>query len=132
MLAERSPLARGGVRLLRKGAEDGRAQGRFGGPAVTEPGEAAWIDVSVTVRHGMPHWPDNPPIVMQRSMDIGQGHACNLSHLAMGVHSGTHIDGPLHFIHQAAGASRSSCTAATERPPGPSCGPSLKVSRRGI
>jgi len=23
---------------------------------VTEPGEAAWIDVSVTVRHGMPHW----------------------------------------------------------------------------
>jgi arylformamidase len=19
-----------------------------------------WIDVSVTVRHGMPHWPDNP------------------------------------------------------------------------
>ena len=28
---------------------------------------------------------------------------CHLSHLAMGVHSGTHIDGPLHFIHQAAG-----------------------------
>ena len=36
------------------------------GPAVTEPAETAWIDVSVTVRHGMPHWPDNPPIVMQR------------------------------------------------------------------
>ena len=64
---------------------------------MTVSGEAAWIDVSVTVRHGMPHWPDNPPIVMQRSMDIGLGHACNLSYLAMGVHSGTHIDGPLHF-----------------------------------
>ncbi len=69
----------------------------------TEPGEAAWIDVSVTVRHGMPHWPDNPPIVVQRSMDIGRGDVCNLSHLAMGVHSGTHIDGPMHFIHQGAG-----------------------------
>ena len=24
------------------------------------------IDVSVTVRHGMRHWPDNPPIVLER------------------------------------------------------------------
>ena len=73
------------------------------GPAMTEDGESAWIDVSVTVRHGMPHWPDNPPIVMQRAMEIIRGHACNLSHIAMGVHTGTHIDAPVHFIHQAAG-----------------------------
>ena len=31
------------------------------GSAVTELDETAWIDVSVTVRHGMAHWPDNPP-----------------------------------------------------------------------
>jgi kynurenine formamidase len=49
----------------------------------------------------MPHWPDNPPIVMQRAMDIERGDGCNVSHLAMGVHSGTHIDGPVHFVHQA-------------------------------
>ena len=73
------------------------------GPAMTDDGDAAWIDVSVTVRHGMPHWPDNPPIVMQRAMELVRGHACNLSHLAMGVHTGTHIDAPVHFIHQAAG-----------------------------
>jgi arylformamidase len=73
------------------------------GPAMTGDGAAAWIDVSVTVRHGMPHWPDNPPIVMQRAMEIARGHACNVSHLAMGVHTGTHIDAPVHFIHQAAG-----------------------------
>jgi arylformamidase len=73
------------------------------GPAMTEDGDAAWIDVSVTVRHGMPHWPDNPPIVMERAMELLRGHACNLSHLAMGVHTGTHIDAPVHFIHQAAG-----------------------------
>jgi arylformamidase len=62
-----------------------------------------WIDVSVTVTHGMAHWPDNPPVVFQRSMDIGRGDDCNLSHLAMGVHTGTHMDGPVHFIHEGAG-----------------------------
>jgi arylformamidase len=70
-----------------------------------------WIDVSVTVRHGMPHWPDNPPIVLERAMDIGQGDGCNLSHLAMGVHSGTHMDGPLHFVHGAAGLDQMPLTA---------------------
>jgi len=64
---------------------------------------AGWIDVSVTVRSGMPHWPDNPPIVLERVMDLGHGDPCNVSHLAMGVHSGTHMDGPVHFIHEAPG-----------------------------
>ncbi len=66
-------------------------------------GGAGWIDVSVTVRHGMPHWPDNPPVVLERTMDMGRGDGCNVSHLAMGVHTGTHMDGPVHFLHQAAG-----------------------------
>lgn len=62
-----------------------------------------WIDVSVTVRSGMPHWPDNPPVVVERVMDLGRGDDANLSHLAMGVHSGTHMDGPVHFIRTAPG-----------------------------
>ena len=70
---------------------------------MTQPGVTGWIDVSVTVRHGMPHWPDNPPIVLERVMDLHRGDACNVSHLAMGVHSGTHMDAPVHFIHQGAG-----------------------------
>src|ERR1700745_2691585 len=70
-----------------------------------------WIDVSVTVRHGMPHWPDNPPIVLQRVLDTGRGDVCNVSHLAMGVHSGTHMDGPVHFIHGAAGLDEMPLTA---------------------
>ena len=78
---------------------------------MTGPGEAPWIDVSVTVRHGMPHWPGNPPIVLERTMDIGHGDDCNLSHLAMGVHSGTHIDGPVHFVHGAAGIDEMPLTA---------------------
>jgi arylformamidase len=62
-----------------------------------------WIDVSVTVRSGMPHWPDNPPIYLERAMDIGRGDDANVSHMAMGVHTGTHMDGPVHFIHGGAG-----------------------------
>ena len=70
---------------------------------MAQPGVTDWIDVSVTVRHGMPHWPDNPPIVLERVMDLRRGDDCNVCHLAMGVHSGTHMDAPVHFIHQGAG-----------------------------
>ena len=70
---------------------------------MTQPGVTDWIDVSVTVRHGMPHWPDNPPIVLERVLDLRRGDECNVSHLAMGVHTGTHMDAPVHFIHQGTG-----------------------------
>jgi arylformamidase len=63
----------------------------------------SWIDISVTVRSGMPHWPDNPPIYLERAMDMARGDACNVSHMAMGVHTGTHMDGPVHFVHRGAG-----------------------------
>ncbi len=59
------------------------------------PQTTDWIDVSVTVKHGMPHWPDNPPIVLEGMIDLGRGDDCNVSRLAMGVHSGTHMDGPV-------------------------------------
>ena len=62
-----------------------------------------WIDVSVTIRHGMAHWPDNPPIVIERHLDIGRGDDCNVSHMAIGVHTGTHMDAPIHFIPGGAG-----------------------------
>jgi arylformamidase len=44
-------------------------------------------------------------------MDIGRGDDCNLSHLTMGVHSGTHMDGPVHFRHGAAGLDEMPLTA---------------------
>jgi arylformamidase len=78
---------------------------------MTDPEMTAWIDVSVTVRHGMPHWPDNPPIVLERVLDTGRGDECNVSHLAMGVHSGTHMDAPVHFIHGAGGLDEMPLTA---------------------
>jgi arylformamidase len=58
-----------------------------------------WIDVSVPLRSGMVHWPDNPPIYIERMLDIERGDVCNVSKLSLGAHTGTHIDAPLHFLH---------------------------------
>jgi len=56
-----------------------------------------WIDVSVAIRDGMVRWPDNPPIVVERMLDIEHGAAANVSRIALGVHTGTHVDAPVHF-----------------------------------
>jgi arylformamidase len=71
------------------------------------------IDVPATIRHGMPHWPGNPPVVLQRELDTGRGDDRSVSHLAMEVHSGTHMDGPVHFLHGAAGLDDMPLTATT-------------------
>jgi arylformamidase len=57
-----------------------------------------WIDISVTVRPGMVTWPDNPPVRVDRVMQMEQGDVCNVSNLSLGAHTGTHMDGLLHFI----------------------------------
>jgi len=62
-----------------------------------------WIDVSVPVRSGMVHWPDNPPIELVRTMDMARGDPCTVSHLSLGVHTGTHVDAPVHFLVNTAG-----------------------------
>src|SRR5689334_19609654 len=56
-----------------------------------------WIDVSVAIRDGMVHWPDNPPIVVEKTMDMAHGAAANVSKIALGVHTATHMDAPCHF-----------------------------------
>ncbi len=63
-----------------------------------------WIDVSVPIRDGMVHWPDNPPIVLERMMDMEHGDAANVSKISLGVHTGTHVDAPVHFDAKAKGA----------------------------
>ena len=72
--------------------------------APTPPGAATpWIDVSVPLRSGMMHWPDNPPIELVRIMDVGKGDPATVSRLSLGVHSGTHVDAPVHFLVDGAG-----------------------------
>ena len=62
------------------------------------------FDVSVPIRPGMITYPGDPQVHMERVVSIEHGDVANLSRLDFGVHSGTHVDAPLHFIDQSAGA----------------------------
>jgi arylformamidase len=46
----------------------------------------------------MVHWPDNPPVKIERMKDMDKGAICNVSVMSLGAHTGTHMDAPLHFI----------------------------------
>ena len=62
------------------------------------------IDVSVPVRPGMVTYPGDPTVTLERVASIANGDVVNLSRLDFGVHSGTHVDAPVHFIDGAAAA----------------------------
>ena len=61
------------------------------------------IDLTVPLREGMPVWPGDsaPRISYQRSFEAGDKN--NVSSVAMGLHTGTHMDAPKHFIPGAGG-----------------------------
>ena len=62
------------------------------------------IDISVPVRPGMITYPGDPTVSLERVSSIADGAVANLSRLDFGVHSGTHVDAPLHFIDGAPAA----------------------------
>jgi len=74
-----------------------------------------WIDVSVTIRDGMVHWPDNPPISVERVLP-------NVSKISMGVHTGTHVDAPVHFDPKGIGIDKVPLAAM--------CGPARVIAIR--
>ncbi len=61
-----------------------------------------WIDISVPLRNGMVHWPGDPAYDIHHVHDQKKGDVCTVSQVNMGVHTGTHMDAPLHFIEDAA------------------------------
>jgi arylformamidase len=62
------------------------------------------IDVSVPVHPRMVTYPGDPEVRFERVSSIAGGAAANVSRLDFGVHSGTHVDAPVHFVDGAAGA----------------------------
>ena len=62
-----------------------------------------WIDLSLPIHEGMPIWPDNPKVSLERKQCLQHGDVCNVSQLQLGTHTGTHIDGINHFIKGAPG-----------------------------
>jgi len=61
-------------------------------------------DISVPIRAGMPIYEGNPGVELERASSIAAGDPANVSKLTFGVHTGTHVDAPLHFIDGAPGA----------------------------
>jgi arylformamidase len=62
------------------------------------------IDVSVPIRPGMVTYPGDPTVQLERVVSIAGGGPANISRLDFGVHTGTHVDAPLHFIDGAPAA----------------------------
>src|SRR5690242_9474385 len=58
----------------------------------------SWIDISIGIRNGMPHWPGDPPPRVVRLAEMSKGAVCNVTAIDIPAHTGTHMDAPLHFI----------------------------------
>lgn len=65
--------------------------------------KTSWIDVSRALEPGMPVWPGDPPVRLERLFDRERGDACTVSHLSATVHAGTHVDAPRHYVQGGAG-----------------------------
>jgi arylformamidase len=76
-----------------------RARSPFAMSASGEP----WIDVTVPIRGGMVHWPGNPEVLVAQTEHLRRGDVATVSSLSLGVHTGTHVDAPVHFILDGAG-----------------------------
>jgi arylformamidase len=55
-------------------------------------------DISLTLTPGMPTWPGDPPLKVERASKMEDGEPNNVTHLAMCAHIGTHVDAPFHFL----------------------------------
>ena len=64
---------------------------------------AGWRDVSLPIRTGMAHYPGNPDVRLEFINHVDRGDPATVSQLSLGVHTGTHLDAPVHFIRNASG-----------------------------
>ncbi len=55
-------------------------------------------DVSVPISERLPTWPGDPKVSLTRASAISRGDPANVSRLGAGVHTGTHVDAPAHFV----------------------------------
>ena len=60
-------------------------------------------DISVGISPEMPVWPGDSPVVIERVREIAKGSNANVSRMECGVHIGTHVDAPIHYIDGSSG-----------------------------
>jgi arylformamidase len=56
------------------------------------------FDVSMEISTGMLVWPGDDGVDLNRIQKMEEGAQANVSRIRCGVHTGTHVDAPLHFI----------------------------------
>lgn len=56
------------------------------------------FDVSVPLSAATPTYPGDPGIEIKHWLRLDKGDAANVSLINFGLHSGTHVDAPAHFI----------------------------------
>jgi len=54
-------------------------------------------DITRPLQPGMPVWPGDRPYERSWTSLLRDGASCNVGHLAMSCHAGTHFDAPWHF-----------------------------------
>lgn len=64
--------------------------------------EAGWLDVTYPIEEAMVCWPGQPRTQRERVSSIDEGEDSNVSVLTMSLHTGTHMDAPLHFFKDGA------------------------------
>ena len=55
-------------------------------------------DITLTISPHLPSWPGDPGVELKRVEKIEDGSNANVSRVEMGVHTGTHVDAPFHFL----------------------------------
>jgi arylformamidase len=58
------------------------------------------FDISLPVEQGMLLYPGDPGITLTSVLDMSEGDDMNVTDIKMAVHTGTHIDSPLHFLKE--------------------------------
>jgi len=56
------------------------------------------IDITVPFRTDLPLWPGDPRPEVSLMKSVEGGYRCNVTRIDTGVHFGTHLDAPCHFI----------------------------------
>ena len=56
-------------------------------------------DISLTISPTLPTWPGDPQPVIEKFESMDKGAHNNVSRISAGVHLGTHVDAPYHFIN---------------------------------
>jgi len=56
-------------------------------------------DISLTLSRELPLWPGDAPFELEQVESIDNGADANVSRLSTGVHIGTHVDAPHHFLN---------------------------------